>query len=703
MNIRTRILIVFLALTGMLIAQPRIVREANKKFRNENYCEAADECIAAYKKLARKGNFAIRVKGSMAFKAAECYRLTERIKEAHEWYDKAILLRYQEIEPKVFYYNAEVLRNAGDYKRAIDNYLAYKAIVPNDGLADVGIKSCKDHDSFKENRTKHVVTNITQLNKEGFEMSPMFVDKKGSKVAFSTSREGVVGSRIDPRSCQPYMDIFVSEFDKKGNWTAPKPIQGDGINTEDNEGTVCIDARGKTMFFTRCPSEAKLNLGCEIWMCEARGQGWGRPIELEELKTNDTVSIGHPCVDDEGKFLIFASDFTGPGWRGGRDLWYSTYNKKAEKWSEPINMGPEINTAGNELFPTFANNGDLLYSSDGLPGMGAMDIFRAAKLKDQFKWENPTNLGSPINSDFNDYGLIEVTDRKGYFSSERKGVKGDNTNPDLFQYELPEILCDIRVVVTDKLERSKLEGVNVVVTGINDNKISFEGVTDASGSIFWKEKPTGGRYCEVGQTYKIAISKPGYFEDTVGAIISTIDLTDNQSFLQEMSLFPDRPIRLPEIRYPTGGWTFVVDETINSVDSLLFVYNILVENPNVVLELSSHTDYRSSDNLNQVLSENRAKACYKFLVEEKGIDPRRIIPVGRGERSPAKVKDEAGNEVLLTQAYIDQFKKSDPVKWNRLLALNRRTEGKVLSKDFNPDTAPPANPNYSIFKVLPKK
>jgi hypothetical protein len=219
----------------------------------------------------------------------------------------------------------------GDFKKAKENYSAYKALVPDDSRADIGLKSCEMHEDFKENKTRHLVTNIEKLNLDGFEMAPMFVDKKETVVAFSSSRSTSTGSDEDPRTCEKYMDIYVSALDKKGNWTEPKLIDAEGVNTEDNEGTICIDARGKTMFFTRCPNVKKQNLGCDIWWAEAKGKTWETPVKLN-LKTADSVSVGHPCVSEDGKYLIFASDMDGNGAMGGRDLWWTTYNKKTEEW-----------------------------------------------------------------------------------------------------------------------------------------------------------------------------------------------------------------------------------------------------------------------------------------------------------------------------------------------------------------------------------
>ncbi|HLP55821.1 MAG TPA: OmpA family protein [Fluviicola sp.] len=716
MNVKTLILLTFIGLSGSVLAQSKFIKEANTKFYNENYCEAAEKCAQAYTKISRKGNAALKVKGDMAFKTAESYRLTENFKEANEWYEKAILLKYQQIEPLVLLYNAEAWRTMGDFKKAKENYSAYKALVPDDTRADIGLKSCEMHEDFKENKTRHVVTNIEKLNLDGFEMAPMFVDKKETVVAFSSSRSTSTGTDEDPRTCEKYMDIYVSALDKKGNWTEPKLIEAEGVNTEDNEGTICIDSRGKTMFFTRCPNVKKQNLGCDIWWAEAKGKSWDTPVKLN-LKTADSVSVGHPCASDDGKYLIFASDMDGNGAMGGRDLWYTTYNKKTEEWTAPVNMGPEINTAGDELFPSFGLNGELIYASNGLPGMGGLDIFKAAKVGDEYKWENPTNLGSPINSDYNDYALVEATERKGYFTSERKGSKGENYKPDLYQYELPPNIFDLKVNVSDLTNRDKkLEGVKVTVTGSTPGD-KWEGVTAKDGSVFWDKKPNGDRFVNENSSYSIVLSKKeGYHEDKNGSKFTTVGLNYDQNFVIDMSLIPEKPIRLPEVRYPLSQWTLLVDSTINSKDSLQFVYDLLTEYPGMVLELSSHTDARGTDNSNQVLSENRAKACYKYLVEERGIDPRRIVPVGKGEREPktvykkgelyqvAEPLDMTGWEkIILTEAYINQFKKTDKRKFEMLHQLNRRTEGKILSMEFDPATAPAANPDYKVFKVVPKK
>ncbi len=680
-----------ICLTGTTYSQ-KIVLKAENAYKGQNYGTGIPEMKAAYDKISRKGAKAKAKKGELAFKIAESYRMTEMIKEANEWYDRAMLLDYQLVRPQVYLYNGDVLRMMSETDKASKNYSLYKELNPTDPRGDVGIASCKAIKEFKENKTPHIIENQTSLNKGGFDMSPMFSDQKTTKLYFTTNRTGGIGSDTDPRSGESYTDIWESELDKKGHWGEPKLVTSGEINTVDNEGAVCFDSRYKMMFFTRCPNEKKKNLGCEIWVSEAKGKGeWNAPTKVL-LTPNDTISVGHPCASEDGKYLIFASDL--PGGFGGRDLWYTTFDKKKEAWTIPVNLGPEINTPGDELFPTFAKNGNLYFASNGYVGLGGLDIFVAKKVGSEYKWENPQNVGYPINSENNDYALIEYTDKKGFFTSERKNPNGKN-DADIYSYDLPPNLFDLRVIVSEFSKKDvRIPDVKVTVKG-PDAANSWEGYTKADGSILWDKRPNGDRYIPENMAFSIAIGKDGYLVDKKGAQFTTQGLTSNQSFVIELELVPIKadPIRLPEVRYPFAQYTLLVDSTINSKDSLNYVYNLLTKYPGMILELSSHTDSRGSDEKNQILSENRAKECVRYLVTEKGIDPRRLVPVGKGEKEPAKWVDPAtGETITLTEAYINQFQKTNKAKFEKLHQLNRRTEGKVLSMDFDPATAPPLTP-----------
>lgn len=712
MNLRLLVTILFIAIGSSAMSQ-RVVQKANTAFKSENYALAAELCSDAYMKLSRNK----KKKGDMAYKTALCYRYTEKYKDAHEWFNRAILLDYQDVEPEVYLHNADMLVMMTEYEKAIENYESYLALVPGDERAKIGIESCKSAKAFEAERTRHVVENIETINVEEFDMAPMMGDRRMSKMYFSSSRDGSTGKAQDPRSGEGYMDLWMTEMDKKGNWKEPKLVQGENINTVDNEGTVAFDSRYKTMFFTRCPNMKKENLGCDIWMAEAKNkEEWKEPVKIEGLKSHDSISVGHPCTSD-GRYLIFASDM--PGGFGGRDLWYTRYDRKAETWSAPVNMGPEINTKGNELFPTFALNGDLIFATDGRPGMGGLDIFRAKRIGDPEdfsdpKWENPENIGSPINSTGNDYALVEIDDRHGLFTSERKSRNGEYV-PDLYSYELPPNLFTLKVIVSELGNSSiKIEDVKVTVKG-SDGKAIPVGFTMEDGSYFWDKSPASGdRYINEEVDYTITISKEGYHEDKKGSSFTTKGTETGKDFVIDMALLPKTPIRLPEVRYPLDQWELLVDSTINSPDSLQFVFDLLEEYPNMVLELSSHTDSRGKDARNQKLSENRARACYIYLVKEKGVDPRRIVPVGKGEAEPRKVWLKEGNymvskpadmtgveEIVLKEDYINQFKSKDPKLFKLLHQLNRRTEGKVLNMDFDPETAAPADPKLLEYIPYP--
>jgi len=711
MRIKIAFTLLILLFIGNVQGQGKYIVKAEMAYASENFSEATKLCAQAYAKLGRKGatkGIAKKRKADMAYKTADSYRQMEHYKEANEWLDKSIILDYQEVNPEVYLQNGNMLQMMADYEKAIKNYDLFLDLVPGDERGLFGKKSCEMYKEYAANKTRHKIVNQTAINKKQFDMAPMHGDRKKSKLYFSSAREGSTGNDKDPRSGEAYMDLWVSDYDKKHNWTEPYLVKGEGINTVDNEGTVCFDTRYKKMFFTRCPNVKKNNLGCDIWVSDAKGKTeWKEPTKLV-LKTHDSISVGHPCTAD-GKFLIFASDM--PGGMGGRDLWYSTYDKKADTWSKPINMGSGINTKGNELFPTFGLNGDLIYASDGLAGLGGLDIYRAANVGEN-KWENPTNLGSPINGINNDYALVEETTKYGYFTSERKSNNGEYV-PDIYSYELPPNLFDLKVNINELGDKyKKIEDVKVVVTVSTGEK--WEGYSDASGSVFWDKKPAGDRYVNEESSYNIQISKEGYHEDKNGSTFSTEGLNYGQSFIIDMALLPKKPIRLPEVRYPLSKWDLLVDSTINSPDSLLFVFNLLEEYPGMVLELSSHTDSRGGNSANQKLSENRAKACYKYLVEEKGVDPRRIVPVGKGEVEARKVWKKADEyftsqpidmtdveEIILTEEYINKYRRSDNALFKRLHQFNRRAEGKVLSMDFDAATAEAADPKHMEYVKYP--
>ncbi|MCX8485787.1 MAG: OmpA family protein, partial [Crocinitomicaceae bacterium] len=551
-------------------------------------------------------------------------------------------------------------------------------IAPNSRTKELeaAMSAIEKYRDFESEESNYVIKCEEKINSKQYDMAPSFGDKKGKTIYFGTSRDEATGADRDPISGQKYMDIYSAEYDVNGNPTNVKSIDTKGVvNTTQNEGTACFDSKKKKLYFTRCPNAEKMDLGCEIWTADLSGEDFENPMRIS-LKTNDTVSVGHPCLTPDDMMLIFASDMTesanGEKSFGGRDLWYVTYDKRSKMWdSVPHNMGAMFNSAGNELFPSIGQKGQLYFASDGLPGIGGLDIFVAQREGEENKWAGTKNMGVPFNSQGNDYGMCDFDGRSGFFTSERKTSSSNEYTSDIWSYSIPPNLYDLRVIVYESGKKTKkLAGAKVTVT-VSDGT-TWEGTTDARGKVSWNEKADKkSRWILVGKDYTLKAGKEGYYEDKRGAKFSTVGLDQSQTFILEMPLLPIGEIRTPEVRYPVSQWTFINDATCMSLDSLKFLDSMLREYPNITIDLFSHTDARDTYVKNQVLSENRAKAVYKYLVEQKGIDARRIRPVGKGESEPATWEDETGQKVILTEAYINQFKTSDPAKFQKLHQINR--------------------------------
>lgn len=697
MNLKFVLVLLTFAVSVGVTAQRSFIRDANKVFRNQNYIEATDKCEVAYKKISPKSQRAIKLKADMAYKCAESHRLTLNDDEAIKWYQRAVDLKYYEVDPNVYYELGEMHRIQGEYDKAKTHYEEYLALVPGDVKAENALESCERAVIFIDNPTRYLVTNESKINSKGLDMAPTVGDRKGKSMFFSSTRSGSTGTEEDPHTGDSFFDLWITEIDKKGNWGEPRVFESEGINTEANEGTIAFDGRYKKMFFTRCPNEKKFNLGCEIWMAEAKGRKWDEPKELK-FGQNDSISVGHPCASEDGKFLIFASDL--PGGKGGKDLWYSTYDRKSDTWSTPINM-EALNTPADELFPTFALNGDLLFSSDGHAGLGGLDIFRATKIGEEMKWEEPKNLGAPINSKDNDYSLSEIDKRNGLFTSNRRGSAGDKNFPDIWSYKLPPNLFDLKVIVTEvSADASAIEGAKVVVTSTEG---TFSGVTNDEGKVFWDKKADGSRYINEEMDYTITIEPlEGFYDLAAPSVFTTKGLDYDQQFVIEMGLFPKKPIRLPEVRYDLGKSELQVNDSVNSKDSLKFVFDLLSDNPGLVIKLLSHTDSRGSATANERLAQARAESCVKYLVETLGVNPERLVAVGKGENAPREVYRFTGTDeyvtiegqakadgrpyaaTILKESLINSYKRSNKALFDQLHQYNRRTEGEIVRLDWVP-------------------
>lgn len=683
-------LAIILFFSTTVVAQKNFSKDADKAYDNQEYFNAIELYKKAYTKIKKKDEKARNI-----FMTAECYRMINDNKQAEAWYIKAIKANYP--DPKATLYLADAKKAQEKYNEALIEYNNYKKLVPSDPRGEDGAKSCELAQKWKDAPTRYKVENLAQINTKDPDFCPMYADKKYNKIYFTSMRPGVAGSTTDPTNGELYSDIFETSMDKNGKWSTPVALP-EPVNTKDNEGLSTISKKGDMLIFTRCLVEKNKQMYNQLWMATKKGNSWGDPVKIAFCI--DTLKYASPSLSSDGTTLFFSSNM--PGGQGSdnttNDIWYSKYDKKGAKWGTPVNLGPGINTAGNDVFPFIHDDGTLYFASTGHLGMGGLDIFRAEKKGDD-QWANVTNMKYPINSAGDDFGIVfEGKKERGYLSSNRENTKGAD---DIWSFLLPPLLFTIEGDVTDCQFKETVAGVTVRLVGSDGSAVETK--TDAAGHYKFAENGTA-RYVNPNVSYNIILSVgPEVKTDQAprGFIISsekskaketTVGVEEAKTFKHDFCLDPIiKEMRFPEVNYDLGKATLLPE----SLDSLNFLYQTLLDNPGITIELSSHTDYRGSDPANQKLSEARAKSCFDYLVS-KGIPAERITPKGYGEKRPMEVKDSDGKVLYtLSQAYIDKVTKGKPKEeYEAMMRKNRRTVFTVLRKDYVDPNAP---------KELPKE
>tara|TARA_B100000683_G_scaffold202831_1_gene196241 strand:+ start:876 stop:2963 length:2088 start_codon:yes stop_codon:yes gene_type:complete len=655
----------------------RVTQKADKAFEAEMYFEASELYKKGYKKTKNKA-----IKAEILYKQAECYRFSGKFKKAANFYKKAIKAKYNNSNPIAILRYADMLMMVGNYEKALEQYKKYSKKVPTDTKAEKGIKSCQFAINWMNNPTRYLISKMDVVNSKNNDFSPSFGNRDYTKLYFVSSRKGSSNDKIDERTGEFFTDIYSTSLDKKGKWSKPK-AELEPINSENHEGTLCLNQNGTTMFFTTCQSENKKSLGCEISISQLKGKIWGSLNKLE-VKVDSNTTIGHPTISADEKAVIFSAEMNG-GY-GGKDLWMVTRVARGQ-WSEPANLGPAVNTDGDEMFPFLHNDGSLYFASNGHVGMGGLDIFKS-ELNDNGIYVSAINLKSPINSSADDFGMIvERKSERGYFTSNRKtwtGTDGivnkSNGSDNIYQFELPPLVLTLQGVITDTKTGAVLTGATVKLVG--DDESAFEVKTDNTGSYNFDLNPL--------TTYEILVSKDGYLNNKV--VETTVGLDKNTDIVRDINLDPiKKEIILPRIEYDFAK-SELRPKSILDLDLLIITLN---ENPNITIELNSHTDFRGSSSQNTKLSQERANVCVDYLISN-GIASDRLVANGKGESEPYVLtaedakNDERGGFFakkifkegdVLTESYINKLKK----KFKEVAhQYNRRTTFRVLSEDYVP-------------------
>ena len=650
---RITIILIILSISFSAFSQKRKTQKAYEALEAGEYYEAIDLFKDAFSKTRDRAE-----RAELTYMVAECYRLTNSPKNSETWYKKISGKEYA--RPDATYYFAESLRKNGKYEDAIEQYNNYKMLVPADFRADQGIRSCELAMEWMNSPEPYEITENKDLNSRGSDFAPAYARDDFGMVFLTSSREEATGKQDNGATGQNFTDIFESRLDKKGKWSTPVPVEG--LNTEFEDGTPSFSSDFREVFFTRCAAGKRENRGCVLYSSRIEGDGWSEPVKIELLA--DSMVAAHPAISSDGLELYFVSDME-DGY-GGKDIYVVRRETENSEWARPQNLGGDINTKGNELFPYVRSDGTLYFASDGHIGMGGLDIYRADPQPDG-SWI-VDNMRYPINSFADDFSISFMGDEeKGLFSSARKG----RGNDEIYSFELPPLRFSVSGLVKDEKTGEAVSAANVQLIASDGTTVRAESSTGGEFRFMLKENVD----------YIFLASKQGYLNGKEKE--TTRGQEKSREFLTTIVMTSiDKPIELPNILYDFGKWD-LRPESMVSLDKLVETLN---DNPNITIELMSHTDSRDTEEYNLDLSQKRAQSVVEYLIA-KDIKPDRLMAKGYGESSP-KVVDRQISESfgflnigsVLSESFINSLANEEQKEIAH--QINRRTEFRVLRTDY---------------------
>ncbi|MBR6438777.1 MAG: OmpA family protein [Bacteroidales bacterium] len=652
------LLVILLGAAQSVEAQRRNpAKNADLAFERGQYNLAIERYKKAIKKTKSKKMADEHTR--ISYQLAECFRLTENNKQAVAYYKRVGKSEFPKSNPIFYLHYGDALKRSEKYDEALANYNIYSELVPDDPR---GKRSADDIAKIKEwleYPSKYEVTKVKALNSKSSDFGVAWISNSFNDIIFTSMREGGAAKEKDAITGQHFADFYYSRQDKKGVWDKPELVDEEGgLNSKGSEGMPFFTKSFSDVYFTRCPNEKRRQSGCQIMKSRRTGTSFGEPVRIDIAGVDTLEYIGHPTLNEDESIMYFSAERRGG--MGGKDIWV-TMKGADGKFGRPFNLGEVVNTPGDEMFPFLRNDTTLYFSSDGHGGMGGLDIF-VTTTDSLGNWSEPVNLRSPINSTGNDFSILfHPTEERGFFASNRGSRNG--LDDEIYYFIEPPVLFTVNGNIKDKNSLQFVTGATVSIIGTDGAKAST--LTGNNGAFQFNEGTMS-----VGNIYVITVAKDNYF--TLTDTISTIGLEFSRDFTPsyEIAMIPSGAVVLPEIQYELGKW----DLQPQFEDSLQGLIEILQVNPNITIELGSHTDFRGSEASNDILSQKRAQAVCDYLVL-RGIDPMRLTAKGYGERVPRTV-----NGKKLTEAYINSLPTEEEKE--KAHQLNRRTEFKVLSKDY---------------------
>ena len=645
-----------LLLTLFCACRTAKLSDAEEKQRIGEYYEAA----AIYRKVYTKTSPNKRdLRGYIAFRMAECNRLVNNTGKAISGYTNAI--RYDYPDSVSYLRLAQMQHKNGQYAEAIKNYYIYSENAPSSQLALNGIQGCELAPEWKKSPTRYEVHRMDKFNSRRAEFSPMLTGGKYDQLYFASSRNKDKEAKISAITGQNNNDLFVVKQDERGAWLAPQVLE-DEVNTEFDEGTPSFSADGNTMYYTYCAQDPEGPRTSEIYISTRSSAKWGKGTRATIVKDSVTA-LGHPSISPDGKYLYYVSDAVG-GF-GGKDIFRSKV-LGSNSFGPMENLGEAINTAGDEMFPYCRDSVTLYFASNGHPGMGGLDLFKATQ-DSTGNW-TVVNLGAPINSSGDDFGITFAGQaERGFFSSNRNDARGYDH---LYSFELPTITISIEGFVND-VDEYPIEEATVRIVGKDGLNVKVPVKKDGSYHV----------ELERDIRYVMMASARGYLNQNYE--LQTAPEEKSETYIVDFFLSPiSKPVVIENIFYDFDKAT-LRPESKKALDELIKMLN---DNPNVTIELGAHTDRKGSDSYNERLAGRRAQSVVDYLIAG-GIKADRLEAKGYGESVPKTINKKMAKEHdflhegdVLTEEFILAL---PPEQQEIADQINRRTEFKVLRTNYN--------------------
>ena len=449
------------------------MKKGDQHFAIGEYFDAAEQYKKAYTNTPAKDR---DTRGKRAAKLAECYRRINYTQKAIAAYNNVV--RYNHADSLTHLRLAQQLMKTGNYRQAEKAFAIAVDSLPNSSLARNGLKAAQMAPQWKKEGSQYTVKRENMFNSRRADYSPMLAGESNDRLYFTSTRNQTKGDELSGITGTKTADIFFSQKDEGGKWTKPQTIDTE-LNTDYDEGACSFSPDGRVMYLTQCSTDPSFPRYAKICTSQRSDAAWGKTTPL--VITKDTLSsFAHPAVSPDGRWLYFVSDM--PGGVGGLDIWRAGIQSNGNVGSIE-NLGPPVNTEGDEMFPTFRPNGDLYFSSDGHPGMGGLDIFIAIadSAGNGVTIEQP---GYPLNSEADDFGMtFEGLNNQGFFSSNRGDARGWDH---IYSFYNPEIVQTVKGWVYEK-DGYELPSAVVYMVG-NDGtnlKLSVKG----DGSFTQRIKP----------------------------------------------------------------------------------------------------------------------------------------------------------------------------------------------------------------------